>query len=74
MDFENLNGVWKMKRFYMTCIELILDFCLTEFCFQFEFFFYFDIQIHKTHLKNFVSENLLIGDYISTFHLFDNKV
>ena len=61
MDFENLNGVWKMKRFYMTC-------------FQFEFFFYFDIQIHKTHLKNFVSENLLIGDYISTFHLFDNKV
>ena len=30
MDFENLNCVWKLKRFYITCVELILDFRLSE--------------------------------------------
>ena len=51
MDFKNLKGVLKLKRFCMTCIELILNFCLGEICFQFEFFFYFDSQMHKTHLN-----------------------
>ena len=51
MDFKNLNGVWKLKRFYITCIELIFKFFfLGEFCFQFEIFFNFDFQMHKTHL------------------------
>ena len=54
MDFKNLNGVSKLKRFCITCIELIYNFCLGKFCFQFEFFFNFDFQMHKTHLKSFV--------------------
>ena len=29
-DFQNLNGVWKLKRFCITCIELIFRFCLSE--------------------------------------------
>ena len=47
MDFTNLNGVWKLKRFCITsaCIELIFKFCLIEFCFQFEFVFNFYFQI-----------------------------
>ena len=67
MDFENLNSVWKLKRFCITCIELI-------FTFLPEFFFSFDFQMHKTHLKGSVFEILFIGDYSSTFHLFDGKV
>ena len=42
MDFKNLSGVWKLKRFCITCIELILNFFLSERCFQFEFFISFD--------------------------------
>ena len=34
----------------MTCIELIVKFCLSDFCFQFEFFFNFDFQMHKTRV------------------------
>ena len=34
MDSKNLKGVWKLKRFCITCIELIFKFCLSEFCFQ----------------------------------------
>ena len=67
MDFKNLNGIRKVKRFSITCIELILNFCLSEFCFQFGFFVNFDIQMHKTHLKSFVFEILFIGDYSSAF-------
>ena len=26
MDFNNLNGAWKLKRFCITCIELIFKF------------------------------------------------
>ena len=26
MDFKNLNGVWKLKRFCINCIELIFKF------------------------------------------------
>ena len=59
MDFKNLNGDWKLERFCITCIELILNFCLSEFCFQFEFFFNFDFQMHKTHPKSFVFEVFL---------------
>ena len=64
MDFETLNGVWKLKRFCMICVELIFKFSLCEFCFQFEFLFNFDFQMHKTNLKSFVFEMLFIGDYI----------
>ena len=56
------------------CKELSFKFFLCEFCFQFEFFFNFDFQMHKTHLKSFAFEILFIGDYSSTFYLFDNKV
>ena len=63
INFKNLNGVWNLKRFSMTCIELILKFCLGEFYFQFEFLFNFDFQMHKTHLKSFVLENVFIRDY-----------
>ena len=74
MDFKNLNGVWKLKRFCITCIELIFKFLSGEFCFQFESFFHFDFQMHKTHLKSFVFEIFFIGDYSSTFYLFEVKV
>ena len=50
------------------------DKSLSEFCFQFEFFFNFDFQMHTTHLKSFVFEILFIGDYSSTFYLFDGIV
>ena len=63
MNFKNLNGVWKPQRFLITC----LTFCLSEFCFQFEMFFIFDLQMHKTNLKSSVFEILFIGDYSSTF-------
>ena len=26
MDFKNLNGVWKLKRFCISCMELIFKF------------------------------------------------
>ena len=73
MDFKNLNGVWKLTRFCITCIELILNFCLIEFRSQFEFFFYFDFQMRKNHLKRFSLKTLFTGDYSSTFYLFDGK-
>ena len=68
MDFKNLNSVWKLKRFCITCIELMfLDFCLRDFCFQFEFFFNFDFHMHETHLKRFVFEILFIGVTVLPF-------
>ena len=75
MDFKNLNNVWKLKKFCITCIELIFsNFCLSEFCIKFEFFFNFDFQMHKTHLKSFVLEILFIRDYSSSFYLFNGNV
>ena len=75
MDFKNLNGVWKLKRFCISCIELFFLIILSQrLCFQFEFFYNFDFQMHKTHLKSFVFEILFIGDNSSTFYLFDGKV
>ena len=76
MDFKNLNGVWKLKRFCITCIQLILNFCLSKFFFSLNlfFFFNFDFQMHKTYLKSLIFEILVIGDYNSTFYLFDGKV
>ena len=73
MDLKNLDGVWKRKRFCITCIELIFKF-LCEFCFKFEFFSKFDFQMHKTHLKSFVLGILFIGDHSLTSYLFDGKV
>ena len=60
MNFKHLNGVWKLKGFCISCIELTFKFCLSEFCFLFEFLFNFDFQMHKTHLKSFVFEILFI--------------
>ena len=65
MDFKNLSGVWKLIRIGITCIQLIYKICLSDFCFQFEFFFNFDFQMHKTYLKSFVFEILFIGVYRS---------
>ena len=30
--------------------------------------------MHNTHLKSFALDSLFIGDYSSTFYLFDDKV
>ena len=75
IDFKNLKGVQKLKRFCITCIKFLkfLNFCLSEFRFQFEFFFNFDFHLHKTHPKSFVFEISFIGDSSSTFYLFDGK-
>ena len=50
MNFENLNGVWKLKRLYITCIELIFKFFMLM-----SSVFSLDIssQMHKTHLESF---------------------
>ena len=51
-------------------MELILNFCFSEFHFQFEFFFNIDFQMHKTHLESFVFNILFIGDNnLTLFHL-----
>ena len=50
-----------------------LDFCLSEFYFQFEFFYYFIFQVRETHLKSFVCEILFIADHSLTFYFFDKK-
>ena len=53
MDFKNLSSIWKLKRFCITCMEMTFsNFCFSGFCFQFDFFFNIDFQMHKTHLKN----------------------
>ena len=56
-------------------VELIFKFfVLGSVVFQFDFFFNFDFQMHKTQLKSFVFEILFIGHYSFTFCLFDGKV
>ena len=63
-----------MKRFCISFTELIfIFFFLSEFCFQFGFFFNFDFQMHKIHLKSFVFAILFIGYNSSTFYLLDGK-
>ena len=39
-----------------------LNFCRSEFYFQFEFFFKSDFQMHEIHLKSFYFAILFIGD------------
>ena len=52
-----------------------LNFGLSEFCFQLEFFFNFDFQMEKNPSKKLLFfEILFIGGYSSTFYLFDGKV
>ena len=74
IDFKNLNGIWKLKRFYITCIELILNLCLGNFCFQFDFLFNFDFQMHKTNLKAlfliFCLLEIIIRPFISSMAKF----
>ena len=61
MDFKNSNGLWKLKRFCKTCMELILNqFCLSEFYFQFEFLYDSDFQVCKTNLKRFILKFCLL--------------
>ena len=65
MDFQNLNGVWKLKRFCTTCIELIFKFFFSVN----SFFYHFDFQERKMHLNNLVLETLFLGDHSLTFDL-----
>ena len=63
-----LNGIWNLKRFCITCIELIFRFLSWWVLFSgwilLKFWF---LDANKTHLKSFVFEILFIGAYISTF-------
>ena len=45
-----------------------------EFNFEFEFFYCFDFQVRKTHLKCFIFEISFIADHSLTLCLFDNKL
>ena len=47
-----------MNNSYRTDFQI---FVFPEFCFQFEFLFNFDFQMHKTYLKSFLFELLFIG-------------
>ena len=50
MDFNIQNGVWKLKNILHKLNRIhFQNLCLGELCFQFEFLFYFDFQMHKTH-------------------------
>ena len=52
-----------------------LIFVLVSFVFSLNFAFNLDFSMqNKTYLKNSVFEILFIGDYKSTFYLFDDKV
>ena len=74
-DFKNLNGVWKLKRFCITCVELIFEFfVLVSFVFSLNFSLIFNFLMHEIQLKSFVFEILFIGDYSLTFYLFRDKV
>ena len=74
MDFKNLSGVWKPKRFCISCIETIFRFLSQWVWFSAWIFFNFDFQMYKTHLKSFVFKILFIGDNSSTLYFFDGKV
>ena len=60
MDFQNLDGVWKQKRFGTTCMELIFVFCLGEFFFSLNFSTILTFRCMKPilklklHVRNFV--------------------
>ena len=58
--FEKSKRRWKLKRFCITCMELIFKFCFREFYSPFEFFLYFDFQIHETHRKALFSKICLL--------------
>ena len=60
MDFKSLNGVWKLKRFRITYMELVFKFFLGEFCFQIEFCLNLGFQMQKIHLKSFVFKIFLL--------------
>ena len=76
MDFQNSNHVWRLRLKDSAEIvkNLFLNFRLSKFYFKFEFFYYFDFQVRKIHLKSFISEILFIGKHSSTLYLVDNKV
>ena len=78
MDFKTLNGVRELKRFCMICIEYGTDFqifFLVNFVFSLNFFFYFDFQMHETHLKSFVYEisilEIIVRPFISLMTKFE---
>ena len=55
-----------MHNLYRIRIDFF-NFCLSEFCFQFEFLFNFDFQMHKTYLKSFVSRFCLSEIIVRSF-------
>ena len=62
--FQNFKWRLETEKILQNLYRIdFLNFCPGEFCFQFEFFFYFDFPMHETHLKSFVFKILLIGDY-----------
>ena len=73
MDFKNLDGVWKLKKFCITCIEFIFKFLPSQFCFQLEILFDLDFQMYKPTEKLWFRDFVNVG-YSSTFDLFDGKV
>ena len=66
MNFKNLSGVSKQKRFCITCIELIFKiFVPMGFVFSLNFSLILIFRCKK-HLKSFVFEILFTGDYSPT--------
>ena len=56
MDFKNLNSIRELKRFCITGIELILNFCVGEFKrFCFGNFVYGDCSSTFNHFDDKVS-------------------
>ena len=67
MDFQNLHGVWKLKRFSRSCIELIFKFLSQYVIFSASIFYYLDFQEGKIHFISFVFEILFTGNNSLTF-------
>ena len=68
MDFENLNAIWKLKGFCISCIELIFKF-LSQLSYAFSLTFSLLLIFRCIILKI-----LFIEGHSSTFGLFDGKV
>ena len=49
MDFNEFNRRLEAEKILHNLYRTdFLNFCLGEFCFQFEFYFSFDFQMHNT--------------------------
>ena len=74
MDFKTLNDVWKLKRFCTTCIELVFQFLSSCVLFSDWSCLLFLLSDSLNPSKKLCFRNLPVGDYSSTFYLFDDKV